>query len=165
VGNYFKINTRFGRAEIVATNARHIYFDANRNCGTFPEVGLTIRGVRYGTSAHLYRHADGAFHVGEEGTTTGIYSDSLYMSRVNEWKNQPSASARKAAIEEIEAAVNVWARANPAEFLISDISSTESELESKKADLMKAQKEVEKLSSEVYALVEKLAGLNRKASA
>jgi len=162
MGEYFKITTKYGPAEIVATDAQHIYFDANKNCGTYDNVGLTIRGVRYGTSAHLYRWADGAFHVGQEGDRKGVYSDSLYMSRPRDYKRGVSESARRAAIEEIEAAVNVWALSNPAEFLAADIGSVENELESKKADLMKAQAEVDKLSAEVVALGDKLANLKGK---
>jgi hypothetical protein len=150
--NYHGIDTKYGKATVAPTGNGHIYFDANKNSGGDMGVGLTVRGVRYGVSVHLYRWADGAFHVGSEGETGGVYSHDLYVSRAGSYNSPVSVPARKSILEEVEKVVNAWAGANLDTLSAANLASVESELESKLGDLKKAKEAVDKLLLDIAEL-------------
>lgn len=107
------------RARIVLTSATHIHFDANRNSLGSPEhpdtCYMTIRGIRYGVSAHFYLWSDGSWNLGKEGSPDferNYYQ--LHMVRVDDPRKQSvNLSPRLQAIKLITAIVRQWVQDHP----------------------------------------------------
>jgi hypothetical protein len=151
VGEYIKLETKYGNATICPTDANHIYFDANSNSGGDSSVGLTVRGVRYGVSVHLHRWSDGYFRTGTDGKG-GIYAGEFYVTRAGSWGNTVSVPARKSLLEEVEKVVNAWATANLDTLAAANLASVERDLSDKFEDLKKAKAVVDKLLLEIAEL-------------
>jgi len=104
------------KARIVATDAEHIYFDANHHGGMgkdFPTACyMEIRGITYGASGHFHKWADGTWNPGLEKDSVGtrLYHH-LYMSRGN--SNNASDPARRKALEIMTRIVRQWVIDNP----------------------------------------------------
>jgi hypothetical protein len=105
------IDCKYGRLRLAITQGDHIHADANANSKGDLAVGLTLRGVRYGASAHLHKWSDGRWHLGTEADkdTYKILFHHLYVSRADSYTKEPSRSAREALGAEIERAVSAWA--------------------------------------------------------
>ncbi len=143
------IDTKLGPVEVHPTHANHIHISTES--GT---PGLTVRGVPYHISAHLYLWADGTWHLGREGEAPYKQSESLYASRTDRYTEPrdlyASRPARKALTAAIETAMNAWAQTKEAQETIDagarhtaelDLSIVRSRLDKMRAELAELESE------------------------
>lgn len=141
---YQKVPTKFGNVWVIATGRDHVYVSASRNCASWgtgvplPEESatgrhgpLTVRGVEYSVSAHLYKHPGGAWRIGEPGRTDYERRTSLSVSRIHAAtyaKSHPSPSAWQAIATEITRAVGEWIKQHAAEMAEANRQAKREEL-------------------------------------
>lgn len=102
-----EIQTKFGKVKVHPTGGDHVHV-----CGTRNDPSITVRGVPYSVSIHLYRTNDGLVAF-----TIRNYSD-VYITRQDaKWKQPPSNNARIAIVEHLQAEVNEWIRGSGAAYL------------------------------------------------
>jgi len=148
-----KLDTKFGPVLLHVTQGNHIYVDANSNSATNPNIGLTIRGVRYGVSAHFFRYGI-KWEIQRDTGTSGLRaSTALYMSRSGPYTNlratEPSRSAREAVIAELTPHIQKWADSNPKilkeaheAHIYNETSKHVEEIEKKEAEIAKLKQEI-----------------------
>ena len=115
------IPTKYGTISVAFTDADHCHAHANANANRDDDTRrcLTIRGIPYGVSLHLFRQDDGSWQPirrNDDGSTDYSYSNP-YMSRFDRSgyrESEPSNAARVSAREEIVRAVNAYVTEHPA---------------------------------------------------
>ncbi len=107
---YGPFSEDFGTYELTPTSATHIYVDANSGSNLDQTDGLriTVRGIPYGLSVHLYRSEDGTWNEGTDPDALG-----LYMSRLDRYRGpkdlHPSTSAQEWVRKHLYPLVEAWA--------------------------------------------------------
>jgi hypothetical protein len=112
----YPLRETWGTFTVTPTSGRHIYVDANHNSGSDldREDGkrITVRGIPYGVSVHLYLADDGTWGEGDAPDRLG-----LYMSRLDRYTGPrdlyPSEPAQRWVREHLYPVVAAWAAANP----------------------------------------------------
>lgn len=101
------ISSELGDITLWPTNNTHVYLEVPK---------LTIRGVKYYFSMHVYRHSNGEWEVGQEETEPRCYREShgSYMSRLD-YAGEPSRAARDKAIRILLPLVREWIKNHPVE--------------------------------------------------
>lgn len=147
------ITTKLGPATLILTSGRTVYVDANKHSGSNPAIGLTVRGVRYGVSAHLVK-IEGLWVLSSD-------RGNPYTGRADHagWA-QASTSARKAIEDAILDAVRTRLATPEGEALLA-----RAEFRSINNDLIRAEEEREKATRAVLAVNERLADLERRLAA
>lgn len=136
---YYKLETKLGNVWLHPTQADHIYVDFGHNLNVAEESAtgrhgpLTIRGVVYSGSIHMYLWSDGSWHVGPENAKSDYdRRQSLYMSRYDARTytgSFPTPAARKSVEEIVPPLVNEWAKANPEALKDAEIEHVSAEYE------------------------------------
>ena len=105
-----ELTTSLGLLEIVFTDANHCHVSYPRNSE------ITLRGVAYRVSCHLFRWTDNQFHVGREDQNTYERRQQLHVTRA-QWVKVSDMNASESARTKIEAVVtmaaNEFVKANP----------------------------------------------------
>ena len=127
--------------DIVPVGHNCVHVDGNTNCamptGFTPMTGpVVVRGVRYGVSIHLYKWADGHWHLGEEGGE----KPTVFVSRLD-YKGEASDSAEKFIVKELTRLVEEWYAKT------GDVIFYETEVESVKMGIERVKDEIEKAES------------------
>jgi hypothetical protein len=106
------IESKFGLLRLAPTEKDHIHVTAQRG-------RITVNRVEYDFGAHMYRHADGRFHVGLEKESR---RDRLWLKKADvEWKKATASdSAIKKVIAELEEIVNVWVEREPLTMVMAE---------------------------------------------
>lgn len=144
-----KLATKFGDV-YVTVFPEHLFVTNHPDREVFP---FSVRGIPYRMTAHVYRHSDGTFRVGQERTPG--YSrivDGTYITRTDK-NSDTSFAARNAIVAEIESVINAWVpgllaqshfraarsreRANAIAKLQGDINELRAKLDAKIEDLAK----------------------------
>lgn len=164
------LETKFGRIELVPTQAAHISVrpeEIERN-----QIPVTIRGVAHHFHAHVYRRKDGSFRIGQYESYGFNYetaddkaarhpdqwkrrqdnASALYMTRAGSIEDATKA-ARKALGEEVERVVNEWAKTDEARAALrsAEVTYRGEVVERAKAEWAKAKK----AEAEAHATLEK----------
>lgn len=144
----FSLATPFGIVAIKPTDNQHIYLelapvspdlDAQGHRYSLP---FTLRGVSYHGGIHLYRWADGNFHLGPEAGSSYDQRQSLYLRRhnpSNPSNDRASDSAERIILQTLLPAANVWTAANPYALDAAEqerIASTLARLQQQRSDLL-----------------------------
>lgn len=108
---YYDVPTKFGLMALTPTEANHIYITHDAQDGR-ASTPITIRGILYRASAHVYRYPDGKWRVGAPTSAEYQRPREAYMSFAEFRQMVPSRPAKKAFIEEVERVVNRWASRN-----------------------------------------------------
>jgi hypothetical protein len=102
-----------GTGELVVTSGRTLYFNAQSNGFNRPEVGLTVRNVRYLVSAHFERSPDRKDAPGTwdfQGETSYDKRRHLYITRAGASADGPVSEPARRTIEAMLLdAVRFWA--------------------------------------------------------
>jgi hypothetical protein len=94
----------FGNLVIALTEANHAHVSGP----------ITVRGIQYNISVHLYQHSDGRFRTGLEGATPFDVYRQLYVTRNGDLTGRAvSDAARKTIQEQVELAANNFIVNNP----------------------------------------------------
>ena len=157
----FDLTTPFGIVAINPTDNAHIYIelaprapdlDAQGHRYTLP---FTLRGVSYHGGIHVYRWADGNFHLGPESGSSYDQRQSLYLRRENPSNpsnDRASDSAERTILQTLLPAANVWAAANACALDAAEqerIASTLAHLQQQRTDLMQQLNEVDNQLAEL----------------
>ena len=120
------LSTAFGvdKLEVAFTSSTHAYV-------TYREGDtVTINRVEYRPSAHLYKWADGRFHLGREAQSTYDRRQSASVTRAN-WVKvadmYASEPARARFVSEVEQAVNNFAVNNNETLIDAEIENRKDE--------------------------------------
>lgn len=146
----FTINTKYGFFKMNAVDRNTIRVDANENCGSNTDVGLTFFGVRYGVNGFLRRKQGGKFIVRERDENDPY--PRLYMARATAGGGEPSVTARKAAVAMLEEEVN--RNITEDELLEAEIQSNEDNIKRKTEKIMEEATKIGELEKELTVLVE-----------
>lgn len=109
-----ELETPLGKIKVKPINGTCVYVDANENCGGDPSIGLTVRGVRYGVTAHLERPESNVygpldFKRNRHGVVEYLYASRAdWTSFTRSGSRDLSASARKTIETTILTAVQKW---------------------------------------------------------
>jgi len=144
------VTTKYGRVEVVATDARHLYLNASSNALGDPEVGLIINGVRYAASLHVNLY-DGVWEPSRDAHGNSYHA--LYLSRADRLTSRDASdSARRKATEILLAVAREWAAANPdlinaaeEEHVAEQISRREEKIAEKEAEIATLRGEIQEL--------------------
>ena len=98
----------FGTVRVTFTEANHAYVATDHSAGTGP---VTVRGVQYYIGVHLWKWADGTFHIGEESQNSYERRMHLHVSRTD-WGKPVSESARTKIGQEVTVALNNFYNSN-----------------------------------------------------
>ena len=164
----FKIETKLGNVWITATQANHIYVDFGSNLNVdkegpenFARRGpVTIRGVKYGGSLHLFRWNGasdwtGAFHLGRQSESEWERGRSLYMNRLSAKRyadSRPSDTARRVAVEVIVPLVNAWVRDNAPVLEAAEREHLQRMRENRQKEINELREKIAKLEAEIKEL-------------
>jgi hypothetical protein len=157
----FNLTTPFGIVALKPTNNDHIYIELAPVSPDLDAHGhryaqpFTVRGVSYHGGIHVYRWADGSFHLGPEAAPSYDQRQSLYLRRhnpSNPSNDRASDSAERTILQTLLPAANAWAAANPYALDAAEqerIASTLARLQQQRTDLMQQLNEVDKQLAEL----------------
>lgn len=161
-----KVETKFGDVYVRVTEYDHMYVDTgskeHSKYGDPPNY-LTVRGVQYQASFHMYRWSDGHFHLGPEAKSEYERKQYAFIKR-SDWMSRKSGQdgasypTRDLLIENVSFNIDRWARENERLFLLAEVEHCKSAAVSADNDVAEAEKELTKLKQTKWAAWEKHAG-------
>lgn len=95
----FKLaNAKYGpatilQAQYVFTGENTIYIDANHHSGTYTDIGVVVRGIRYAASVHATYNPETKVFIAKPGYTFITRADAIRKS------DDVSAPARRAVLD------------------------------------------------------------------
>ena len=149
------VETKYGPANVVVTDAKHVHFDASGN-----GKSVVIHGIERRLSAHVHLWSDGHWHVGPEGETEPVrFYNHLYLSRRDKFVSSDGTFRMRITIaEEIERVITAFAAAHPEAFVAGahvDVNNR----------IVRIQQELAKAEALVASLRKKFADVEREEAA
>jgi hypothetical protein len=140
-------------AEIVPTDANHIFFDANGGNRADP-LYIEIRGITYGVSGHFNKWKDGSWNLGNEADSEGVRLYHLYMSRPATYSGKAKVSrpARQQALEIMTAIVREWVTTAPDALAHAERKATEAKLAKARAKISELEADLKAWTADAEAL-------------
>lgn len=139
-----ELSTTIGPVWLAITDATHVHVDGNSN-----GKSLTVRGVEYSVSAHLYLQDDGTWGPHDR--------DSFHISRYHYTtyaKSFPSPSARKAIEAAIVPVVTEFMQTHPELLRQADDADRNNRISRCKRQIAEAEETLGKLYDELNTIQE-----------
>lgn len=151
----YEVQTKIGTVKVTPTERDHIYVD-------MPEV--TVRGVRWRGSIHLYRWSAGCWQYGPESKDNWQRRQYVFITRPSIVYNKslPSESARKAIIDVIIPAVSEWVAANTDKVEDAEATHVYEEIRKRKQEILDMEIKIRTLRDEISELARKFHGAEPK---
>jgi hypothetical protein len=136
------VTTQYGEITLTAQDRNVIYCEANAREGR----GITVNGVRYNATAHIYRHEDGVWRA--YSPESSHQTNEVHARRPDDWRKEPSSAALKKIAEIFCTLATDFAIQNHASMIKGEITALNNELYHLEKKIAEHQKALDTLTAE-----------------